>query len=180
MSREDLILPDCYIFTAHEKTDPVLGKTFYVYDEYTATKLKTVFLQHFVIEMIRKNVLRGFYIQDVPLNHEILMTCDHGSVQVTLLDLRTDSKTYLKHVTVKLSQSDMKHLYFPGGVAYAVLSLEDYSNLYCMSNQLIVSSMNRIINVFDPQLNCLWPDNVVMSVLERTAPALDELPHNYW
>lgn len=180
MERKALSLPGCYLFKADQKNDPVLGKVFYEYSDYAAFGLKTFFLQHFEIELINKNVLRGFYIQDVPLNHEMLMFCDNGSVQVTLLDLRVDSKTYLQHTVVSLCVEDQTALYFPSGIAYAVLSLKENSTLYCMCDKLLAVSVSLTINVFDPKLNCQWPDNVIVSAMGRTAPTIDELPHHYW
>lgn len=180
MEQKELELPGCYLIVADQVVDPVLGEVFYEYSDYTSFGLKTVFLQHFELELFNKNVLRGFYIQDAPLNDEILMCCDGGSVQVTLLDLRSDSETYLQHTLVTLTMGDQKTLYFPSGVAYAVLSLKENSHLYCMSNKLQATSMNLIINAFDPKLNCRWPNDVIVSVMGRTAPTVDELPHNYW
>ncbi len=180
MKHEALALPGCSLFTVDQAFDPVLGKVFYEYSDYSAFGLKTVFLQHYEIEMMKKNVLRGFYIQDAPLDQEILMRCDSGSVQVTLLDLRSNSETYLQHISVVLDLEDQKTLYFPSGIAYAVLSLKEDSKLYCMSNKLLSTFMDLTVNAFDPKLSCQWPEDVIMSIIGRTAPTVDELPHNYW
>lgn len=180
MMREDLPLSGCCLFTTTNQSDPALGEAFYNYRDYTAMGLKTVFSQHFRMEFARKDILRGFYIQDAPLDHEILMICEHGSFQITLLDVRADSETYLQHISTSLAAEGKKALYFPRGIAYALLSLRDDSSVYCMSDRLITTAMNRTINPFDKKLNCQWPPNIIVSALERTSPTVDELPHNYW
>ncbi|MBQ9947542.1 MAG: dTDP-4-dehydrorhamnose 3,5-epimerase family protein [Oscillospiraceae bacterium] len=180
MKRKELALDGCYLFKGDRYVDPIMGEEFFNYQKHADFGTKTVFTYHFEMEMPKPNVLRGFYIQNTPMAQNFMMRCGSGAIEITLLDLRDKSPTYLEHTSVTLSFENGDSIFFPSGVAYAARSLEEDSQLYCMVDQALTMSMNLTINVFDPALNCTWPEDVAMSAIERCAPKLEELGYNYW
>ena len=71
-------------------------------------------------------VLRGLHFQKPPFEQAKLVRCIKGKVLDVAVDLRIDSKTYGKHVTVELSEENKRQLYVPRGFAhgFVVLSKE--------------------------------------------------------
>lgn len=180
MKSKELLLPGCYVYSEGKKNDPVLGEVMYDYAELAKCGQKQVFSVHFEMEFAKANVLRGFYIQDAPFEQSCMVRCISGAAEITLLDLREHSSTYLKHVAVELSGESGALLFFPSGVAYAMLSCADDTVLYFMADRGVAESLSLTINAVDPKLNCKWPRDVAMSAVERSAQRVDELKHNYW
>ena len=101
-------------------------------------------------------VLRGLHYQSEPYSQAKLVRVVKGEIQDVAVDVRKDSPTYLKYVSVNLSDKNKKQLYIPRGFAHGFLVL---------SNEAIVSY--KIDNIFDlnsyqgikfddPQINISW------------------------
>ena len=71
-----------------------------------------------------KGVLRGLHFQKPPFTQAKLVRCIKGKVIDIAVDIRRDSPTYGKHVSVILSEENKKQLFVPRGFAhgFAVLS----------------------------------------------------------
>lgn len=71
-------------------------------------------------------VLRGLHFQKPPYNQAKLVRCISGEVLDVAVDIRKDSKTFGKYVSVKLSGENKKQFFVPRGFAhgFVVLSKE--------------------------------------------------------
>ena len=74
-----------------------------------------------------KNVIRGMHFQLPPHDHEKLVYVSKGSIIDIVIDLRKNSKTYQKFISVELSASNNKSIFIPKGLAHGFKSLEDNS-----------------------------------------------------
>ena len=74
-----------------------------------------------------KNVIRGMHFQLPPHDHEKLVYVSKGSIIDVVIDLRKNSKTYQKFISVELSASNNKSIFIPKGLAHGFKSLEDNS-----------------------------------------------------
>lgn len=74
-------------------------------------------------------VLRGMHFQIPPHAHQKVIYCIRGKVTDVLLDIRKESPTYGKSVSLELSATNHHVLYLPIGIAHGFLSLEDNSCL---------------------------------------------------
>ena len=72
-----------------------------------------------------KGVLRGLHFQNPPYAQAKLVRVIEGSVLDVAVDLRKNSPTYGKHVSVILSGQNNKSFFIPKGFAHGFLSLED-------------------------------------------------------
>lgn len=72
-----------------------------------------------------KNVIRGMHFQLPPYDHEKLVYVPKGSVIDVVVDLRKESKTFKKFISVKLSSQNKKSIYIPKGLAHGFKSLEN-------------------------------------------------------
>ena len=72
-----------------------------------------------------KNVLRGLHVQIPPHDHDKIVYCITGHIMDVVIDIRKDSSTYLKFLTIELSGDDKKMVFLPKGCAHGFYSYED-------------------------------------------------------
>jgi dTDP-4-dehydrorhamnose 3,5-epimerase len=75
----------------------------------------------------KKGTVRGMHFQTSPHEEVKLLQCLQGAIYDVILDLRKDSPTYLKHVSVELSQENRHLVFIPKGVAHGFQTLQDNS-----------------------------------------------------
>lgn len=68
-----------------------------------------------------KGVLRGFGINTKVLQTKLIRVLN-GKIYDVVIDLRADSKTFMKSFCVELSAKNGKQLYIPEGFAHAYLA----------------------------------------------------------
>ena len=68
-------------------------------------------------------VLRGLHYQKEPYAQSKLVRVIKGEIQDVAIDLRKDSKTYLKYVSVLLNDKNKKQFFIPKGFAHGFLVL---------------------------------------------------------
>ena len=73
----------------------------------------------------KKNVIRGMHFQLPPFDHEKLVFVPKGSIIDVVVDLRKNSSTYKKYISVELSDRNVKSIFIPKGLAHGFRSLED-------------------------------------------------------
>lgn len=73
----------------------------------------------------KKNVIRGMHFQLPPHDHEKLVYVPKGSILDVVIDLRKQSKTYKKYISVTLSGENKKAIFIPKGLAHGFKSLEN-------------------------------------------------------
>lgn len=75
----------------------------------------------------KKDVIRGMHFQLPPSDHEKLVYVAKGKVLDVILDLRKNSKTYGKAISIELSDENAYSVYIPKGFAHGFKTLEDES-----------------------------------------------------
>ena len=111
-------------------------------------------------------VLRGIHFQKSPFEQAKLVRVIKGKVQDIAVDLRPNSKTYKKYISVILSDENKNQIFIPKGFGHAFLTL---------SNEAIVSyKVNCYYNresefgykFDDPSINIKWElnhDEIILS-----------------
>ena len=79
--------------------------------------------------MSNKNVIRGMHFQLPPYAQAKIVHVIKGRIVDVLLDLRTDSTTYGKYVSIELEEGDGKVVYIPKGLAHGFASLVNSSTV---------------------------------------------------
>jgi dTDP-4-dehydrorhamnose 3,5-epimerase len=83
-----------------------------------------------------KDVLRGMHLQTKPYDLNKIIYCFRGKILDVLLDLRTESPTYMCSFSIELNENSNKIIYIPKGVAHGFLSLEDNSKLLYLTDNI--------------------------------------------
>lgn len=74
--------------------------------------------------------LRGMHYQLTGNPEDKLITVLSGSVHIVVIDLRKDSRTYLKTFTDEFDSKHLKAIFVPAGCATGWMTLEDDTNLH--------------------------------------------------
>ena len=136
--------------------------------------IKTVFIQDNQ-SYSTKGVLRGLHFQKAPFAQAKLVSVISGRVLDVAVDLRKNSSTFGKHVTVVLEAEKRNMLLVPEGFAHGFVALEDSVFSYKCSNVYDKESEAGII-WNDKDLNINWGfDNPLVSEKDIVLPAFKDL-----
>ena len=121
----------------------------------------------------KKGTLRGLHYQVAPFGEVKFIRCISGEVLDIIVDMRVESKTYLKSLTFVLSSVNRLALYIPEGFAHAYMSLVDGSEVLYSTSQRYIPDAERGLRWDDPKLNLVLPfDPVVVSSKDMSHPLL--------
>ena len=73
----------------------------------------------------KNNVIRGMHFQLPPHDHDKLVYVPKGAILDVVVDLRKNSLTYQKYISVELSDQNKKSIFIPKGLAHGFKSLAD-------------------------------------------------------
>ena len=119
----------------------------------------------------KKGTLRGMHFQNPPFKETKLVRCISGAVFDVIIDLRQDSPTFLRHVTVELSAENKRMIYIPEGLAHGFQTLEDDTQLIYHHTEYYKPGFEAAINYADPAIGIKWPLQVTgISEKDRTHP----------
>ena len=100
-----------------------------------------------------KGTWRGFHFQNSPYKEAKLIRCISGRVLDFALDLRKDSKTFLKVFHVELSAENKEMIYIPKGVAHGFLTLENNSELIYLHDEYYHPETESGVRYDDPAIS---------------------------
>jgi dTDP-4-dehydrorhamnose 3,5-epimerase len=125
----------------------------------------------------QKNVIRGMHFQLPPSDHEKLVYVPVGSIVDVVVDLRKESQTYKKHISVELSAANRKSIFIPKGLAHGFKSVEDNTiTVYNVATEYDTKSDQGI--QFD-SFGFDWQTNqVIMSSRDKEFMSLDRFCEN--
>ena len=107
----------------------------------------------------KKGTLRGMHFQEKPFEETKIVRCVKGKIFDVIIDLRSNSKTYKKWISVELNSNDLKMIYIPEGFAHGFQTLEDNTEvMYQMSNWFSPEHAKGI-RWNDQEFNITWPIN---------------------
>ena len=101
-------------------------------------------------------VLRGLHFQKSPYEQAKLVRVIKGEIQDVAIDLRPESKTFKKYVSVILNDENKKQLYVPKGFAHGFLVLSDEAIVHYKMDQFYIHESNDGIRYDDPSININW------------------------
>jgi len=119
----------------------------------------------------RRGTLRGMHWQAAPHEEAKLVRCTAGAIHDVVLDLRSDSPAYLKHVAVELSAANHRALYIPEGCAHGFQTLADDSEVFYQMTEFHSPEHARGVRWDDPAFGLPWPAGErTMSERDRSYP----------
>lgn len=83
----------------------------------------------------KKGTVRGLHFQRHPYEQGKLVFAVTGNIFEVAVDLRANSDTFGKYVSVNLSEKNHKSLWVPPGFGHAFMALEDSHVLYKVTNE---------------------------------------------
>ena len=105
----------------------------------------------------QQTVLRGFHGDAKTWK---ILQCLHGIIQLVVIDLRKDSKTYTKVESFQLNDKNRKQVIVPAGCVNAHLCISDTCIFsYKLSNSYVKQEDQYHIMWNDPEYNVFWPVN---------------------
>ena len=88
-----------------------------------------------------------------------MVSCIKGKIFDVIVDLRKNSKTFLKTYSEILSEKNQKSLIVPKGFAHGFQALEDNCEILYFHSENYNSDYEDGIKYNDPQLSIKWPKN---------------------
>lgn len=102
-----------------------------------------------------KNVLRGLHYQEQQAQGK-LVRCAVGEVLDVAVDIRKDSETFGKVVTVNLSAENKRQLWIPAGLAHGFSVLSEVAEFLYKTTDYYAPQYERSIRWDDPDLAIDW------------------------
>ncbi|SEJ69368.1 dTDP-4-dehydrorhamnose 3,5-epimerase [Propionispira arboris] len=121
----------------------------------------------------KKGTLYGIHFQNHPRVQNKLLFCIKGRGFDFAVDLRRNSATYKKWVSVELSAQNRKQIYIPAGFGHAFLSLEDETQVVMQIDNYFDAALSRTVTYADRDLNIAFNIlNPILSEGDKNAPTL--------
>ncbi len=142
-------------------------------NEFEAHGLKPFIAQANLAYNHKKGTLRGMHFQIPPAAETKLVRCTRGAIIDIIVDLRPESATYMKHVSVELTEDNHRALYVPERFAHGYQVLADATETSYQVGEFYSPNNERALRYDDPELGLTWPLPVaVISDKDRDAALL--------
>jgi len=145
------------------KFEEIIGKTSFVQDNESKSS---------------KGVLRGLHFQKPPFQQAKLVRCIEGEVLDVAVDIRKNSKTYGKHISVLLSGENKRQLFVPRGFVHGFLVLSDSATFAYKVDNIYAPDHDAGIRWNDKELNIQWgmeDSEVIISEKDAELPFFSKL-----
>jgi dTDP-4-dehydrorhamnose 3,5-epimerase len=168
MRFRELELPGAFLIALDRIEDErgFFARTF-CRDEFAEHGLATEIVQANTAFNRRKGTLRGMHFQAAPHEEAKLVRCTRGAVYDVIVDLRRDSPTFTRWVSVELTVENDTMLYVPEGFAHGYQTLEDETETSYLMSQRYEPSAGRGVRWDDPAFGIEWPDEGDRTINER-------------
>ena len=104
----------------------------------------------------KKGTLRGFHLQKKPFEETKIIYCIKGKIFDVVIDLRKDSKTYLKKQSIVLKPLTFG-LIIPKGCAHAYQTMDNNSEVLYLSDNKYNKSSEIVLNPLQKNFGINWP-----------------------
>ena len=145
--------------------------------DFTDAGLEPTIEQSNVSFNYRRGTLRGFHYQLEPYAEAKTIRCVRGSIYDVIIDMRPDSKTYLRHFSAKLSADNHLAVHVPKNFAHGYLTLDDDTEVMYAVSVAYTPKAERGVRWDDPALCIAWPRAIdVVSAKDSLWPLLTDAP----
>lgn len=127
----------------------------------------------------KTGTIRGIHFQSHPAAQGKLVRCLSGRLLDIAVDLRADSPTYGRWISVVLSPDSNNQLWVPVGFGHAFCTLEPNSVISYRVTNYYSAEHDKGVAWDDPDIGVDWPevaDAETLSPKDRRQPRLGELP----
>ena len=109
-----------------------------------------------IMSSSKKKVLRGLHIQTDKSQAKII-TVTHGKIFDVAVDLRKNSKTFGKYVSLIISENSDFSFYVPKGFAHGFLCLSKKCTVNYKCSEYRHLKYEKTLSWNDPKINIKWP-----------------------
>ena len=109
-----------------------------------------------IMSSSKKKVLRGLHIQTDKSQAKII-TVTHGKIFDVAVDLRKNSKTFGKYVSLIISENSDFSFYVPKGFAHGFLCLSKKCTVNYKCSEYRHIKSEKTLSWNDPNINIKWP-----------------------
>ena len=109
-----------------------------------------------IMSSSKKKVLRGLHIQTDKSQAKII-TVTYGKIFDVAVDLRKNSKTFGKYVSLIISENSDFSFYVPKGFAHGFLCLSKKCTVNYKCSEYRQSKYEKTLSWNDPKINIKWP-----------------------
>lgn len=110
----------------------------------------------------KAGTLRGMHYQVPPAAETKLVRCTKGAIYDVIIDLRSDSPTYMQHIGVELSEENHRALYVPELFAHGYIALTDGAEVTYQVGEFYTPGYERGIRYDDPAFGIEWPIDITV------------------
>jgi len=146
--------------------------------EFFANDITTEFVLTATSYNRRAGTLRGLHLQVAPFAEAKLVSCIRGRAFDVIVDLRPDSQSYGRWISVELSPDDGTLVFIPEGCAHGFQTLAPDTTLHYQLSAEYHAEFARGVRWDDPTLAIDWPyaEPAVISARDRALPWLGRAP----
>ena len=128
----------------------------------------------------KKGTLRGLHFQMDPMAQSKLVRVVKGAVLDVAVDIRKNSPTYLKWVSVELSDENKRQFFIPKGFAHGFVTLTDDVEFVYKCDNYYSKECDRSIRFDDASIGVDWGiDEPILSDKDLNAPLLKDSDCNF-
>ena len=109
-----------------------------------------------IMSYSKKNVLRGLHLQLKKPQSKII-TVTHGKIFDVAIDLRKNSKTFGKYVSIVISDNDNFSFFIPEGFAHGFLCLSKKCTVNYKCSNYRNAKSERTLSWNDKKIDIKWP-----------------------
>lgn len=120
-------------------------------------------------------VLRGLHYQIAPFTQSKLVRVVKGRVLDIALDIRRDSRTFGKHVSVELSEKNKRQVFIPNGFAHGFVVLSQDAIFSYKVDRYYSKKHEKGVAFNDKDINIDWQiskEDMILSDADQGYPTL--------
>ena len=140
--------------------------------------INTKWVQDNVSVSPSRGTIRGLHYQDPPMAQDKLVRVPRGRILDVVVDLRRNSATFGKSLTVEISAEKWNQLLVPVGFAHGLITLEDNTEVHYKVSNFYAPEHDKGILWSDPVLDIDWGvdlGEVLVSPKDQAQPKLSEI-----
>jgi dTDP-4-dehydrorhamnose 3,5-epimerase len=129
----------------------------YCAKEFAAHGITTGVVQANMSGTLRQGTIRGMHYQSAPASEPKFIRCVRGAIYDVIIDMRTDSPTYLQHIGVELTAANRRAIYVPDMFAHGHQALVDDVEIFYLVGEFYTPGCEQGVRFDDPAVGIQWP-----------------------
>ena len=118
--------------------------------------IKDNFVQDNQSLSITKGTIRGLHFQSPQFHQAKLVSVFRGSIQDIIVDLRKNSITYGKYISIIMKENDFKQIYIPSGFAHGFCALKSNTIINYKASNFYSKNHEHSLLWNDKKLSINW------------------------